>query len=181
VTLLKVECGVQACIRWVSLLSFPPIVPMAQDWRARNNRPGPGRQAAWALTALGQLLPIEQSPPLSSGVNLQRLVNETPSPNSLAACSDADPENRALILDRLLLQLPFTRNARKLMRRGGFGTFGDGQRILRVSLQPLAAHQDPAPSGRRCILTGGFPADRASIPVRDGAVACFCCSGSTAA
>ena len=77
-------------------------------------------QAAWALTALGHALPVEQIPAFEWR-DLARIAKENPAA-LLAACSSADAETVRLRLERLRCR---PCNAAGLLSAGGdVGTFG---------------------------------------------------------
>jgi len=100
-------------------------------------------QAAWALTALGQLLPIEQIPAFDWR-ELARIGERNPAA-FLAACSDADPKVVRDNLDRLLASPATNEHYSPVVIWKRL----DRQRILPVPCNHWLLIQDPALSGRR--------------------------------
>jgi predicted glycogen debranching enzyme len=125
-------------------------------------------QAAWALTALGRLLPIEKIPAFDWH-ELARMVDKNPAA-FLAACSHADPKIVRDNLESLLTSPGTNENYPPVV----IWNLLDRRRILPVPVNHWLLVQDSAPF--RATLNGDGDdtfQHVQSIQVRDGFVACF--------
>jgi len=125
-------------------------------------------QAAWALNALGRILPVEQIPALGWR-ELARMVNENPA-GFLAACSSADPKIVSGNLERLFAPPATGGNYPPVV----IWNLLDRRRILPVPANHWLLIQDSAPF-RATLNLGAEDSPRHvhSIQVRDGFVAFF--------
>ena len=127
-------------------------------------------QAAWALVALGQLLPIEQIPAVDWKV-LARLVNENPAA-FLAACSSSDPNLVHTNLDRLIAPPGADVTGRYVPVVTW--NLADRRRILPIPPGHWLLLLDSVPFRTTLELENGHRLQHLqSIAVRDGHVACF--------
>lgn len=124
-------------------------------------------QAAWAMTALGRMLPIEDIPSFDWRA-LANLANENPAA-VLAACG-ADPKTVRANFEKLLAS-PQSKSADKYQPVIIWSLL-DLRRITPVPPGHWLLVQDPSPF-RAALVTTGHVQNVQSIPVRDGHIACF--------
>jgi len=127
-------------------------------------------QAAWVLTALGRMLPIEQIPAFDWR-SLARIVNENPVA-VLAACSSSDPKQVRVDLERLMTSgTPATsENYAPVVVWGLL----DCRRILLVPPGHWLLIQDSSPFRATLSFEGEYePQHVQSIETREGQVAYF--------
>ena len=127
-------------------------------------------QAAWALTALGQALPIEQIPAFNWR-DLGRIVNENPAA-FLATCSHSNPNETRLDLERLLAS-PAPVSLLKYPPVV-LWSLADRRRIVPVPPGHWLLIQDSSPFRATLRATGGNPSQHVQcIAVRAGHAAYF--------
>ena len=127
-------------------------------------------QAAWALTALGRILPSEQIPAFDWR-ELARLANENPAA-LLAAASAGNPQQVRATLEKLLA--PPTPAAPENYAPVVIWNLLDRRRILPIPPGHWLLIHDEHPF-RATLNFGGKPKPQhvQSIAVRDGHIACF--------
>ncbi len=127
-------------------------------------------RAAWGLAALGRMLPIEKIPAFNWR-ELDRMVDENPAA-FLAACSNSDPDQTRLDLERLpgnTAPAPAPKYA-PVAR----WSLTDRRRITPVPPGHWLLIEDSAPFRATLVTAGGArPQHVQSITVREGEVACF--------